>query len=211
MYLASLRVGGNGRILLFVDEIQNFVFHLALSHTTDLHHLGADHLRLQLLQIRIYLIHEQRIQLVWRSRKKNGRLAVFLQDQSRRGTIIIVQNDAASRNNGLLPVIVRNHLINVVPEILLNPFMGMRILHQREAHYLRTDLFGQIVLSRSKTAGQDDDIRALQCRPDYLSQAVVVISDCHLVIHGQTQKRAFFCKKLGVGIHNVSEQKLCSD
>ena len=158
MNLTGLRIGSNGRILLFVNEIQELIFYLAFSHTTDLYHLGTDHLRLQLLQIRKYLIHKQRIQLIWRSRKKNGRLAVLFQDQARRSAVIVIQNHAALRNDRLFPVIIRNHLINVVPEILLDPLTGVLILHQREAHYLRTDLLGQIVLGRSKTAGQDDDI-----------------------------------------------------
>lgn len=84
---------------------------------------------LQLLQIWVYLIHKQRIQLIRRSRKKDGGFTVFLQDQARRSAVIIVQDNAARRNNGLFPVIIGNHLVNVVAEILLDPFTGMLVFH----------------------------------------------------------------------------------
>ena len=54
-----------------------------------------------------------------------------------------IQNHAALRNDRLFPVIIRNHLINVVPEILLDPLTGVLILHQRCLLYTSSDRSGR--------------------------------------------------------------------
>ena len=149
MDLADLGVGGDGGIGLLVDEIQQLVLHRALPHAADLHHAGEDVLRAKGPQVGNHLLLEQGMELVRRPRQQDGGFAEFLHDQPRRRPVVVVQHLGPRRNLGLLPVVLRDFLVNAPLKIGPQPLSGVGIVHQGNSHDLGADLLGQIVLRGS--------------------------------------------------------------
>ena len=161
VHLTDLGVGGNRGIGLIVDEVADFIFHKALTQAADPYHRGVDDLRLQFIQIIVYLSLKHRDQLSRRAWQKDDGLAVLLHDDARGRTVLIVQNDGSLGNQGLLPVVVGDDLVLAVLKILLDPLSGMWILLEGYAHHLSCGLLCQVVLCRAKTAGKDHHIRTI--------------------------------------------------
>ena len=156
MNLSGFGIWSKGRIGLCLDHILNIRSDLALADSADLHNLGADDLRLFLAKVWENRLLKHRDQLVRRSRKKNGCLAIFLKDQTRCCTVVVIKHNSAFRNLRLL-IIIGGHtsvrmILLIFLHIALNTLTGMRIFRKRKSHYLSTYFLSQIILSWSETS-----------------------------------------------------------
>ena len=214
MNLSCLCIWGKSWICLGLDHILNIGSHLALTDSTDLHNLGADDLRLFLAKIWENRLLKHRDQLVRRSRKKNGSLTVFLKDQTRRCTVVVIKHNSAFRNLRLL-IIIGGHtsvrmILLIFLHIALNTLTGMRIFRKRKSHYLSTYFLSQIILSWSETSRKNYHVRSVEGRCNHSFHSVVIISHNRLIVNRKSQLGTFLRKICAVGVYNISQQNFSS-
>ena len=159
MNLSGFGIWSKGRIGLCLDHILNIRSDLALADSADLHNLGADDLRLFLAKIRENRLLKHRDQLIGRSRKKDSGFAIFFKDQSRCCTVVVINYKSPLWYLCLLVIVGCDPSVRVIFliffHVALNTLAGMRILLKGQTHHLCADLFGQVILGRSKAAGKN--------------------------------------------------------
>ena len=127
MHFTGFCIRCNGRIGLTFDQILDLLCYLALTDPADLHHLGYNDLRLVFLQIRNNVLLKHRLHLIWRPRKKDGGFSFFLKDQSRCGSVMVIQDNGSLWNHGLFIVILCDTSLRIVffifLQILIDQFL----------------------------------------------------------------------------------------
>ena len=114
MHFTGFGIRCNGRIGLTFDQILDLFCYLALTDPADLYHLGHNDLRLVFLQIRNNVLLKHRLHLIWRPRKKDGGFSFFLKDQSRCGSVMVIQDNGSLWNHGLFIVILCDTSLRIV-------------------------------------------------------------------------------------------------
>ena len=159
MYLSGLRISGNGRVRLCINQILQHGLHPALPDAADFYGLGADDSVRQGLQIGAYLFLKHGAKLSGRSGQKNQLILTGLHHDTGRSSVVIAQYYTPLRYHSLFPVILRGLRSFFLKILLYSLFAGL-MQNQLFPTDFRNHFLCQVILCRSKSSGQDNDIRA---------------------------------------------------
>ncbi len=141
-------------------------------------------------QPRFALLIEQRLQLLWRPRQQDDDLAAALHNRVQplpwRAAVAVGQQRSAVEHLGLLFVIWRHGHAPLSEALVQRGHRGIVLMH---ADVERCRYAGprEIILGRSKSAGEDHHIRTSQGNARRLRQVLTVVADDGLERNRNTQ------------------------
>ena len=210
MDFTGLRVSRDGGIGLCIDQISDHHLRLALSHPAQFYGLGANDFLGQPGQIRSNALPEHGNQFTGRSGQQDDLRFFRLKDHTRGSSVVILHDDTALRQHGLLPIVVRQFDAPSL-KVFLNGFPAWFMQEKLPAAKPRHSLLGQIILRRTQPAGEKDHIGAVHGCLKTQAQPSFIVSHHSLVITLQPKSCTLLCQKCRIGIDNISQQQLCSN
>jgi hypothetical protein len=181
-------------------------FHIGFSQAENVDAVGNQSRMSFLFQIWHHLIGKHRLHLSGRTGQKHrgSVLPFILQNQPRRGAVLVLQGNRPYRQVSLLPVIFC-HLPVRVEKTPENTVVGFLVKLHFPAEQLGHRFLGQIVVGRAQPSGEHHQIALGEGPLQLLSKPLGVVPHYGLVIYVNADGGQLFGDVSSVGVYNVPQ------
>ena len=152
MYFPDFSVRGDCRIALFINHIPYFRFHCAFTRPAYFSSHRNDHVFAQTPKHGNHRCFKHWHKFVRRSRQQEQMSALLCMDgNSRRSSIVIVNNIGPFWHKRLLPVVFRRRSARRF-KIIGNSLSGTGILHKGQSDHFSNCFFRQVIFGRPQSS-----------------------------------------------------------
>ena len=208
LHFAGLAVGGQGGVGLAVDQILQFVFHVALALAEDAEHVGVEPVAAALLEIGHHVVREHGPKLPGRAGHEDGRLPVLLHEAAGGGAPGVGEDGAACGGEHGLLFVVGGGLPAEALEPLHDPVPFLGVQDQLEAQGRRHGLLGEVVLRGPEAAGEQHHVGSIEGRQHRLREPLRIVAHHLLAVQVHPQGGQLLGHELGVGVHDLPHEEL---